>query len=168
MKTPPASSGKVVEVPLPLMGESVSQGVLAKWNIEVGSVVNAGDILASVETDKVTIDIQSPHSGKVLKLYAPQGSEVQVGKPFLLIEEGVGSAPAPKKEAAPASAPTPAAATPAPAAPAKKVEPSAAIPAPKAAPPTPERVLGDRSENRVKMTRMRQRIAERFILMDEV
>jgi pyruvate dehydrogenase E2 component (dihydrolipoamide acetyltransferase) len=38
---------------VPRMGESISQGVLAKWNVEIGSFVNAGDILASVETDKV-------------------------------------------------------------------------------------------------------------------
>lgn len=55
-----APSGKKVEVPLPHMGESVSQGVLAKWNVEVGSVVNAGDILASVETDKVQLLMNLP------------------------------------------------------------------------------------------------------------
>ncbi len=49
----PASPGKVVEVPVPRMGESISQGVLANWAVEVGSFVKAGDVVASVETDKV-------------------------------------------------------------------------------------------------------------------
>jgi pyruvate/2-oxoglutarate dehydrogenase complex dihydrolipoamide acyltransferase (E2) component len=111
----------------------------------------------------VTIDIQSPYSGKVLQLHATQGSEVSVDQPLLAIEEG---APAPQK--APSAAPTPAAsktsappstpvaAAPSPAAPAKKAtEPPAAAAAPVA-------VGGDRSENRVKMTRMRQVIARRL------
>jgi pyruvate dehydrogenase E2 component (dihydrolipoamide acetyltransferase) len=53
---PPAASspGKRVEVPVPRMGESISQGVIANWNVGVGSFVNAGDILASIETDKVS------------------------------------------------------------------------------------------------------------------
>lgn len=50
----PAAPGKRVEVPVPQMGESISQGVLAKWNVQIGSSVNAGDALASVETDKVS------------------------------------------------------------------------------------------------------------------
>jgi pyruvate/2-oxoglutarate dehydrogenase complex dihydrolipoamide acyltransferase (E2) component len=49
----PTGPGKQVQVPVPQMGESISQGVLAKWNVEIGSSVNAGDALASVETDKV-------------------------------------------------------------------------------------------------------------------
>lgn len=113
----------------------------------------------------MTIDVQSPYSGKILKLYAEQGSEVQVGKPFITMEEGAG-APAAKKETAPVTPSAPAPSTPA--APAKKAEQSApapTTPAPKT--PTPEKV-GDRSENRVKMTRMRQRIAERSLLMNLV
>ena len=45
--------GKVIEIPVPRMGESISQGVLASWAVEVGSFVKAGDVVASVETDKV-------------------------------------------------------------------------------------------------------------------
>jgi 2-oxoglutarate dehydrogenase E2 component (dihydrolipoamide succinyltransferase) len=107
----------------------------------------------------VTIDIQSPLSGKVLQLHVAQGSEVQVDQPFLAIEEG---APTPQKASVaaptpvaskPSAAPSTPAAAPAPPAPAKK-----APEAPAAAPVK----LGDRSENRVKMTRMRQKIAERL------
>lgn len=100
-----------------------------------------------------------------MEFHAAEGSEVQVGQPLLVIEEGAASE-APKKAASPApstpqspSAPTPAPAAQKPA-PAKSAAPAAA-PTPSSAPSAPVKVVGDRSENRVKMTRMRQRIAER-------
>ena len=54
-----AAPGKRVEVPVPQMGESISQGVLAKWNVEIGSSVNVGDALASVETDKASLTCEA-------------------------------------------------------------------------------------------------------------
>jgi pyruvate/2-oxoglutarate dehydrogenase complex dihydrolipoamide acyltransferase (E2) component len=111
----------------------------------------------------VTIDIQSPFSGKIVKFHAAEGSEVQVGQPLLVIEEGTG-AEAPKKAAAPAAAPTTTAQAPStPAAPAAAKKAEKPAPAASSTPP-PAIVVGDRSENRVKMTRMRQRIAERSVV----
>jgi pyruvate/2-oxoglutarate dehydrogenase complex dihydrolipoamide acyltransferase (E2) component len=108
----------------------------------------------------VTIDIQSPFSGKILEFHAAEGSEVQVGQPLLVIEEGAG-AEAPQKAASPAPSSSQSPSSPAPAPAAKSAEKPAPAPPSPAAAPAPAKAVGDRSENRVKMTRMRQRIAER-------
>jgi pyruvate/2-oxoglutarate dehydrogenase complex dihydrolipoamide acyltransferase (E2) component len=50
----PATSGTRREVTVPTMGESITQGVLAEWVVKAGTVVNADDILARIDTDKVS------------------------------------------------------------------------------------------------------------------
>jgi 2-oxoglutarate dehydrogenase E2 component (dihydrolipoamide succinyltransferase) len=109
------------------------------------------------------VEVRSPVSGVVTKTHAASGSEVNVGEPLFELEPAAaGSAPATSAPAAAAAAaPAPAAsksadkASPAPA-------PKAAAPAPAKAPAAPTAPVGDRSETRVKMTRMRQRIAQRL------
>lgn len=163
-----ASVGKIVDVPVPRMGESISQGVLATWAVEVGSFVKAGDVIASVETDKVTIDIQAPAGGKVVKLYCKQGDEVHVDQPLFVLEEGAVAAPSAASTKAvvtpsvPVTPAAPAASTPATPKKAEKPAAPAASTSTPAAPTPSKTVTGDRSESRVKMTRMRQRIAERL------
>ena len=124
-------------------------------------------MLATLDTDKVSMDIKYPSKtpGVVKEYKFAEGDTVSVGDVFAIVDEGAaGSAPAAKKvEAAPKKeeeAPKKAAAAPAPtkeAAPAPKQE---AAPAPKAeaGPPAP----GRRPERRVKMTRLRARVAERL------
>ena len=105
------------------------------------------------------MEVRTPSAGKITKIYTESGQEVNVGEALFDLEpsaEGVAAPAAPKAEAAPAKkAAEPTKAAPAAAAPAKK---EAAKPA--AAPvATP---AGDRTETRVKMTRMRQRISQRL------
>lgn len=160
----PATKAAAVMVAVPIMGESITTGVLSSWSVKVGDVVGADHVVATIETDKVNVEVRTPTAGKITKLFSAQGDEVNVGKPLLEIEAGEGAAVAapaavPKAEApkaaAPAAAKAPATAAPAAAAPAKKeaAKPSAA---PVAAP------AGSRTETRVKMTRMRQRISQRL------
>lgn len=159
----PAPSAERVSVPVPAMGDSITQGVLSKWVANAGQAVALDEVIAMIETDKVTVEVRSPHAGTVVEVLAAEGSEVIVGNPLFVIIPGAGPSAAPKVAAptpAPAAAPAPvkaAAPTPAPAAaPAKKeTKPAAKT----EAAPTP---VGDRSETRVKMTRMRQRIAQRL------
>lgn len=162
----PASSGKTLEVPVPRMGESISQGVVGEWQIQEGSIIRQGDVVASIETDKVTIEVQSPFSGKIVKLRAKKGDEVLVDQPLFVIEEGdFGPAPPKASTSTPATAPKPAAAT--------TTSPAATPAASKSAEPKKENKsaptstssTANRSETRVKMTRMRQRIAERYLYL---
>ena len=159
-----ASSGEKISVPVPVMGESITQGVLAKWTAKKGSYVQMDEVVASIETDKVTVDVRSPAAGTIDETFADEGSEVNVGIPLFSLITG-GTAPAK------VSAPTPVPETKSVAAPAKSTSAPVAAPStPKAAPAkaaaapaTPAKSKGgDRSETRVKMTRMRLRISERL------
>ena len=162
----PAGAAPTVSVPVPIMGESITQGVLAKWMVGTGAAVKADEVVASIETDKVTVEVRSPSSGVIVETFAAEGDEVNVGNPLFTIRAlAPGEAPAaaapkaaaaaPKAAAAPATTPAPAAKSAAPAAAPVKVTTMPTGPAPVAA-------TGDRSETRVKMTRMRLRIAQRL------
>eukprot|EP00600_Ochromonadales_sp_CCMP1393_P009857 CAMPEP_0174972816 /NCGR_PEP_ID=MMETSP0004_2-20121128/10859_1 /TAXON_ID=420556 /ORGANISM="Ochromonas sp., Strain CCMP1393" /LENGTH=489 /DNA_ID=CAMNT_0016223121 /DNA_START=296 /DNA_END=1765 /DNA_ORIENTATION=+ len=167
-----ASAAPPVMVPVPIMGESITTGNLASWEVKAGDTVNADDIVAVIETDKVNVDVRTPESGTIKETFAAEGDEVEVGNPLFTVAPGAGtttaaaSAPAPTPVAA--AAPTPAAThTPAPAAaprPAPSAKPAAASssPAADASSAMAPGAGGDRSETRVKMTRMRQRIAQRL------
>jgi pyruvate dehydrogenase E2 component (dihydrolipoamide acetyltransferase) len=122
----------------------MTHGNLAKWLKKEGDKIQPGDLIASIETDKATVDWEATEAGYLAKILIPEGSkDVTVGKPAVVTveeEEDVakfkdfspegGAAPAPKKEEAPA-APK---AAPAPEQPKAQAAPSTPAPAPKAAP----------------------------------
>lgn len=124
---------------IPDVGEGISEVDLAALNVSVGDVIEAGTVVAEVETEKAATDVDCPIGGKVVKIHANPGDTMAVGSVLLTIEEGASAAAAPAQEPpvapAEASAPTPApAAEAAPAAPAPKAAPApAATPAPAAA-----------------------------------
>lgn len=82
------------------MGDSISEGTLAELSVEVGSAVAIDDLVAKIETDKVTVDIRSTVTGKVLKWNAQVGDTVKVGASLLEVEAGAAGS-APTKPAAP-------------------------------------------------------------------
>ncbi len=99
------------EIRVPALGESVTEATIAKWFKQAGDAVKADEPLVELETDKVTVEVPAPASGKLLSIDAAPGSTVNVGALLGAIEEGAaGAAPAkaaeaPKKaEAAPAVA----------------------------------------------------------------
>jgi len=111
------------------MGDSISEGTIEEFVKMPGDFVNEDEILARIETDKVTVDIAAPKAGVIVKYMADVGDTVEVGADFYVIDpEGkAGSAPAAatpvaaaevKKEAPKAATPPPAAAAPPKAAPA--------------------------------------------------
>lgn len=160
-----AAPSAPVTVPVPIMGESITSGLISSWTVKVGDVVALDHIVAMIETDKVTVEVRSPIAGKITKLYAAEGAEVNVGEPIMDVEasgEAPSTSAAPKKAEAPAKAATPVeapkAATPAAAKPAAAAASKAA---PAAAPVVSSGTI-ERTETRVKMTRMRQRISQRL------
>ncbi|GGB95913.1 dihydrolipoyllysine-residue succinyltransferase component of 2-oxoglutarate dehydrogenase complex [Novosphingobium endophyticum] len=104
------------EVKVPTLGESVAEATIGQWLKQPGEAVSADEPIASLETDKVAIDVMAPHDGVMGQQLAAEGDTVTVGALIATIEEGTGSsgkgaAPAPKNEAAPkAETPPPAAA----------------------------------------------------------
>lgn len=159
------------QVPVPNMGDSITEGTVVEWSVDVGSAVSADDIVVVIETDKVSVEVRSPIGGVLTEQLAEVDSVVEVGQPlFKLDTEAVAAEkPPPKADPAPESPPqeekkaAPEATPEAPPAP-KKPDPAPqqqkkAAPAP--APPSPDGAPA-RGETRVKMSRMRLRIAERL------
>jgi pyruvate dehydrogenase E1 component beta subunit len=124
-----------VEVLMPALSPTMTEGKLSKWSKSVGDAVKPGDILAEIETDKATMEVEAVEEGVLDQILVPAGTEgVAVNTPIAIVRgegEQAGAAPkaAPKPPAA-TPAPTPAPAAAKPAAPA-----TAAPPAPKAAAP---------------------------------
>ena len=157
------------EIKIPAVGESVTSGQIAKWHFADGASVTKGDVLITLETDKVAAEICAEFSG-VLRIQKQEGEDVDVGSVVGLIEEGA-AAPAPAAAAAPAPAPKAAKAESSKAAAkAAKVEtpPPAVVEAPKPAPaPAPSPAVaaapsGDRV-TRKKMSPLRRKIADQLV-----
>ncbi len=95
------------EIRVPALGESVTEATIAKWFRQAGEAVKADEPLVELETDKVTVEVPAPVSGKLSSIDAAPGTTVNVGALLGLIEEGAaGSTPAkvgadPKKAEAP-------------------------------------------------------------------
>ncbi|AGO13675.1 AaceriAGL200Wp [[Ashbya] aceris (nom. inval.)] len=159
-------------VQVPPMAESLTEGSLKEFTKQVGEYIEQDELLATIETDKIDIEVNAPVSGTVTKLNFKPEDTVTVGEELAQIEEGAAPAnakePAAKQEAPQEAAPAqPAAkeekqaAKPAQAAPAKE-QPKPAV-AQSSAPSASSSVGGfARTESRVKMNRMRMRIAERL------
>ncbi|MBI5007395.1 MAG: 2-oxoglutarate dehydrogenase complex dihydrolipoyllysine-residue succinyltransferase [Nitrosomonadales bacterium] len=169
----------LIEVKVPQLSESVSEATLLTWNKKVGEAVSEGENLIDIETDKVVLELPAIKSGVLSKIIKADGARVGSGEVIAQIDTEAAAAAAPKAKAAVAAA----AATPS----ARKLahehdvdasqlkgsgkhglvtkedvlsavqQPAAAGPAAVAAP------AGERPEQRVPMTRIRQRIAERLL-----
>jgi len=75
------------KVLMPQLGESVTEGTISKWLVQVGDVVNKYDPLCEVTTDKVTAEVPATVSGTVTDLVVPEGETVAVGSLILYIDE---------------------------------------------------------------------------------
>ncbi|GAX81203.1 hypothetical protein CEUSTIGMA_g8635.t1 [Chlamydomonas eustigma] len=156
-----------IDVKVPAMGESVSEGTIAAVLKKAGDPVKEDDIIAQIETDKVTIDVRftSKGTGTLTAMLVSPGDVVQVGQMVAKVDTGMVTPTAtevmnrsePVKPAEAAPQPKPAAVPPP--APAKQAAP------PPPPPPAAPRVPGSppaKPERRVKMTRLRMRVAERL------
>jgi len=100
----------MADLVVPQVGESVSEGVLAKWLKQVGDAVAADEPVAELETDKVTVQVLSPVAGALSEQRAKEGATVKVGESIGAVEAGKAGKAAPKSApAAPAAAAKPAA-----------------------------------------------------------
>jgi 2-oxoglutarate dehydrogenase E2 component (dihydrolipoamide succinyltransferase) len=91
------------EIKVPVLGESVTEGTIAEWLKQPGDAVAVDEPIASLETDKVAVDVPSPVAGIMSQHVVAVGDTVEVGAVIAIIEDGA-SAPAPAPAAAPAAA----------------------------------------------------------------
>lgn len=115
------------EVTLPRLGQGMESGTIVRWLKAEGDEVAQDEPLYELDTEKVTQEVESPATGVLLRIVAPEGSEVPVGAPICVIgavgeEVVVSASPAPAAQAPAAAPAAPAAAPAAPAAEAPKVE----------------------------------------------
>lgn len=174
------------EIKVPSLGESVQSATIARWLKAVGDGVEQDEPLVELETDKVTLEVNAPMSGVLTEIRSPEGETVNVGDIIGALKEGQGApalklAPAPSAHEAPAPAAPSSGSIPSPAA--LKIATESNInlasiqgsgkdgritkgdvlqapSSPSTSAPQPHSVEG--LERRVKMTRLRQRIAERL------
>ncbi|MFS0727285.1 2-oxoglutarate dehydrogenase complex dihydrolipoyllysine-residue succinyltransferase [Paenibacillus sp. 1P07SE] len=94
-----------MEIKVPEMGESITEGSIASWSKKEGDTVQFGELLLELETDKVNLEINAEADGVLEKIYKHEGDNVQVGEAVGLIRAGAAgaaSAEPAKSEAAPA------------------------------------------------------------------
>ena len=79
-----------IEILMPALSPTMEEGTLSKWLVKEGDQVSSGDLLAEIETDKATMEIEAVEEGTIVKLLVPEGnSNVKVNKPIaILLEEG--------------------------------------------------------------------------------
>ncbi|MGA2437509.1 MAG: 2-oxoglutarate dehydrogenase, E2 component, dihydrolipoamide succinyltransferase [Acidobacteriaceae bacterium] len=105
---PAPTDGGRTDVPMPQMGESITEGTITKWLKKVGDKVERDEPLFEISTDKVDAEIPSPAAGTLTEIKFPEGSVVGINTVVAVIGGGIGKPAAAPAPAAPASAaPTP-------------------------------------------------------------
>jgi pyruvate dehydrogenase E2 component (dihydrolipoamide acetyltransferase) len=74
-----------IDVTMPRLSDTMQQGTIVKWNVKEGQKVKSGDVLADIETDKATMELQSFDDGVVAKLLVAQGQAVPVGTLMMVL-----------------------------------------------------------------------------------
>ena len=75
------------EVRMPNLGAEASAAQVSAWLVAVGDSIKAGQVIAEIETDKATVDLEAPCAGTVAELAAAAGDEVEVGGLLAFIEQ---------------------------------------------------------------------------------
>lgn len=157
------------------MGDSITEGTIVDMPVAPGDYVQPDDVVVVLETDKVSVDVRAPEGGTLVEIFGEIDDVVEVGSNLFRIDT---DADAPEPEAPPIKEedtltpmseeekPAIAAPPPPPPSPASAADAAAFVPprAPKVSPPQPDApaFMGERTERRTKMSRMRQRIATRL------
>lgn len=147
-----------IKIPVPDMGDSISDGTLLQWEKKAGEYIEADETICQIETDKVVVEVKAPQAGVIKAVFASEGETVAVGHELVELDTAA------TKPASSSAQPTPAAE--------EKAETTQSTPTPTPTPApaqqpkeVPRAPAGDvpvGGEKRVPMTRMRARIAQRL------
>jgi len=118
----------MAEVTMPRLSDTMSEGSVGRWLKKPGDTITDGEIIAEIETDKATMELQAFESGTLQKILVPEGQTVPIGQIIAIIGDGA----APAEEAAPAQTAAPQEAA---ASPEQKAQPTKAATPEQAAPP---------------------------------
>ena len=151
-----------IDILMPALSPTMEEGTLAKWHVKKGDAVKSGDVIAEIETDKATMEVEAVDEGTVEELLVPEGAEgVKVNAPIARLSGDAAGGPAPLAQ--PSSSPeaktsgeaSPKAAEGVQAA----ASPAPTSPSPSAAPPPPPRA-GEARGERIFASPLARRIAE--------
>jgi len=150
-----------IDILMPALSPTMEEGTLAKWHVKVGDQVKSGDVIAEIETDKATMEVEAVDEGAVQEILVPEGTEgVKVNAPIARLsgEDAGAPAPSPKPSSSP-EAKTSGEVSPkvTEGAQASRSEPTA--PPPSAPPPPPPRA-GEERGSRIFASPLARRIAE--------
>ena len=107
-----------IDILMPALSPTMEEGALAKWHVKAGDVVRSGDVIAEIETDKATMEVEAVDEGTVEAILVPEGTQgVKVNSPIARLSGGAASSPAPPQPAKSASLPAPIAPPPPPSSP---------------------------------------------------
>ena len=84
----PAASAKVIEIKVPAVGESITSANIGLWHVESGASVSKGDLLVTLETDKISNELEADEDG-VINILVPAGEEVNIGTVIASLSVGV-------------------------------------------------------------------------------
>lgn len=76
-----------IEIKMPRLSDTMEAGTLVKWNVKEGDKVEAGQVLADIETDKATMEMPTYDAGRVAKILCPVGANVAVGETLMILAE---------------------------------------------------------------------------------
>jgi 2-oxoglutarate dehydrogenase E2 component (dihydrolipoamide succinyltransferase) len=151
------------EVKVPAVGESITTGLLSVWHKKDGDAVASGDILFTLETDKVSTEVNATDSG-TLRIQVAEGEEVKIGQVVATLEAGAGAPAEPAKKSAKSkkeeAKPEPAAVAEEKPAPAPAPEPPKAEASPAPAAPRPS---DDSRTTRKKLSPLSRKIATQLV-----
>ena len=93
------------EVQMPRLSDTMTEGILSRWLKEEGDLIRKGDIIAEIETDKATMDLEAYDAGPLTALLVTEGTTVPIGQPLAIIGDSTGAKPTPRT---PTGSPAPA------------------------------------------------------------
>ena len=148
------------DINMPKLSDTMEEGTIVEWKKKSGDPVKTGDVLAEVESDKATFDLEADADG-VLQILVEQGVPAKIGAPIARIGEGgaQAAAPVPAPKAKPKEPPAPPAVAEEPA-PAQKSAPTTEVAAQAPAPARPLERGGSEEDGHVKASPLARRLAE--------
>jgi pyruvate dehydrogenase E2 component (dihydrolipoamide acetyltransferase) len=146
-----------IEIKMPRLSDTMEQGTIVKWSVKPGQKVAAGDVIADIETDKATMELQTFDEGTVGELVVAEGQQVPVGTVIMTL---VGAGEPAAAKPATASAPAAAAAAPAKAAASGGSSAPTTVAAPPKATPTTAGTNGHHAGERVFASPLARKIAD--------
>lgn len=97
-----------VDILMPALSPTMEEGTLAKWHVREGDAIRAGDVVAEIETDKATMEVEAIEDGIIQSILVPEGTEhVPVNRPIAILQLEDDEAPAVGAPTAPPAAPAP-------------------------------------------------------------